>query len=71
MTQATYQVTLSLDGNHSVSVSGDDPEAVKTGLAWAKRVYDQLVARSSSQLCSSTENRPTAITESRPTHVSP
>lgn len=45
MAQITYQVTLSMDGNHSVSVTGDDPVAVKTELAWAKGIYDQLVAR--------------------------
>jgi len=37
-----YQITLSLDGNHSVSVTGDDPTAVKDGLAWARGIYLKL-----------------------------
>jgi hypothetical protein len=49
MANTTYQVTLSMDGNHRVSVASDDQAAVKTGLVWAKRVYDLLVARSISQ----------------------
>src|SRR4051812_45776975 len=46
MTQAQYQITLSLDGNHSVSVTGDDPTAVKEGLAWARGIYLKLKERS-------------------------
>jgi hypothetical protein len=42
MSQAKYQITLSLDGNHSVSVTGDDPTAVKEGLAWARGIYLKL-----------------------------
>ena len=45
MAQATYQITLRLDGNHSVSVSGDDPTAVKDGLAWARGIYLKLQER--------------------------
>ena len=57
MSPVKYQITLSLDGNHSVSVAGDDPTAVKEGLAWAKGVYDRLKERSEQQtLSSSTTN---------------
>ena len=42
MSQVKYQLTLSLDGNHSVSVTGDDQEAVKQGLAWARGIYLKL-----------------------------
>jgi len=45
MAHATYQITLRLDGNHSVSVSGDDPTAVKDGLAWARGIYLKLQER--------------------------
>ena len=45
MSQLRYQITLSLDGNHSVSVSADDPTAVKDGLAWARGIYLKLQAR--------------------------
>ncbi len=46
MSQAKYQITLSIDGNHAVSVSGDDPTAVKEGLAWARGIYLKLKERS-------------------------
>ena len=49
MTQAKYQITLSLNGNHSVSVSGDDPTTVKEGLAWARGIYLKLKERSDQQ----------------------
>jgi hypothetical protein len=45
MANATYQISLRLDGNHSVSVSGDDPTAVKEGLAWARGIYLKLQER--------------------------
>ncbi len=45
MNQAKYQITLSLDGNHSVSVMGDDPTTVKEGLAWARGIYLKLQER--------------------------
>jgi hypothetical protein len=45
MAQATYQISLRLDGNHSVSVSGDDPTSVKDGLAWARGIYLKLQER--------------------------
>ena len=48
MSQVRYQITLSLDGNHSVSVSGDDPASVKDGLAWARGIYLKLKERSES-----------------------
>lgn len=42
MAQTNYQVTLSRMGAHSVTVAGDDPEAVKTALHWAKGIYERL-----------------------------
>jgi hypothetical protein len=46
MNQTRYQITLSVNGDHSVSVSGDDPGSVKEGLAWAKGIYLKLRERS-------------------------
>ena len=46
MSQLKYRITLSIDGNHSVSVTGDDPAAVQEGLAWARGIYLKLTERS-------------------------
>ena len=46
MAQVTYHVTLAVDGNHTVSVLGDDPVAVNDGLAWARGIYLKLKERS-------------------------
>ena len=43
MANTTYQVTLSLDGAHTISVTSDEPAAMKTAVAWAKATYDALV----------------------------
>ncbi len=45
MSQVKYQITLSITGNHSVSVSGDDQQAVKEGLIWARGIYLKLQER--------------------------
>ena len=45
MAQVTYRITLSVDGNHAVSVSGDDPVAVNDGLAWARGMSLKLKER--------------------------
>ncbi len=42
MSETTYQVTLAVDGNHTVSVASDDPAAVTAGLVWAQDTYKQL-----------------------------
>ena len=42
MAQTTFRVTLSLDGKHSVAVSGEDPTAVQDALAWARGIYLKL-----------------------------
>ena len=42
MTTTKYQVTLSVDGKHAVSVQSDDPAAVTEALVWAKKTYGQL-----------------------------
>jgi hypothetical protein len=54
MDQAKYQITLSVDGKHSVSVFGDDPASVKEGLAWARGIYLKLKERSEQQALPST-----------------
>lgn len=41
-----YQITLTVDGNHAVSVSGDDEAELTLGLVWAKRMHQQLRALS-------------------------
>ncbi len=43
MANTTYQVTLSVDGAHTISVTSDEPAAMKTAVAWAKATYDALV----------------------------
>ena len=43
MPNTKYQVNLSVDGKHSVSVQSDDPAAVTEGLLWAKKTWGQLV----------------------------
>jgi len=45
MAHPTYQITLRVDGNHAVSVSGDDPTAVNDGLAWARGIALKLQER--------------------------
>lgn len=40
-----YQVTLATDGKHSVSVRGEDPEALTEALGWVKDTY-ALISRS-------------------------
>jgi len=41
----TYQVTLAVNGNHSVSVTAEDEAEVTAGLVWAKRVHERLSTR--------------------------
>ncbi len=43
MAQTKYQVSLAVDGKHSVSVQSDDPAAVTEGLVWAQQTYQQLI----------------------------
>jgi hypothetical protein len=44
MAQIKYQVTLSTDGAHSVSVASDDPNEMNEALAWARGIYLKLQA---------------------------
>ena len=44
MPRTTYHVTLSLDGDHRVSVTSDDQAELSEGLAWAKGVVLKLEA---------------------------
>src|SRR5215210_4173183 len=68
MAQVTYQITLSVDGNHAVSVSGDDPVAVNDGLAWARGMCLKLKERSAtgSSQARSSETTQTHHHERRP-----
>jgi hypothetical protein len=43
MAQTKYQVSLSVAGNHAVSVQSYDPAAVTEGLVWAQDTYKKLV----------------------------
>ncbi|MGH7485624.1 MAG: hypothetical protein ACREMY_08490, partial [bacterium] len=43
MANTKYQVNLSVDGKHSVSVQSDDPAAVTEALVWAKKTWGQLI----------------------------
>jgi hypothetical protein len=43
MAQTKFQVSLSVDGQHSVSVQSDDPAAVTEGLVWARDTYKKLI----------------------------
>ncbi len=45
MANTTHQVTLAVDGAHTVSVSSDDAAEMKAALAWAKATYTALVER--------------------------
>ncbi len=42
ISNATYQLTLSADGRHSVTVTSDNPVAVQEGLAWARGILLKL-----------------------------
>jgi hypothetical protein len=44
MAQTTYQVALSSDGKHQVTVTTDNQSEAKLALAWAKATLEQLVA---------------------------
>ena len=43
MPNTKYQVNLSVDGKHTVSIQSDDPAAVTEGLLWAKKTWGQLL----------------------------
>ena len=45
MAETKYQVILFVNGNHSVSVTSDDPAALTEGLVWAKKTYQTLASR--------------------------
>ncbi len=45
MANTIYEVKLSTDGAHSVSVSSDDQAAVKEALTWVRGVYMTLEGR--------------------------
>jgi hypothetical protein len=44
MSQIKYQITFAVSGNHTISVSGDDKEALKEAVSWAKQVHTKLLA---------------------------
>ena len=45
MANTTYQVTLSTDGAHTVTITSDEPAAMKTAVAWASATHTALVER--------------------------
>ena len=47
MANTTYQVSLSTDGHHTVTVTGDDAKELRAVLAWAKAMHAALVAQNS------------------------
>jgi hypothetical protein len=44
MARTTYHVTLSLNGDHRVSVTSDDPTELSESVAWAKGIVLKLEA---------------------------
>src|SRR5690349_9354955 len=49
MAQTTCTITLTVDGNHAVSVSGEDPTELGDALAWARGIYLKLDALAQTQ----------------------
>ena len=43
MSKVIYEVTLSPDGKHSISVKSDDPLSLKDALPLAKKIQDKLL----------------------------
>lgn len=56
MAQTTFQVTLAIDGAHTVSVSTDDAAEMKAALDWATATYIALVERYGGAAQQSTPN---------------
>jgi hypothetical protein len=48
MSKVIYEVTLSPDGKHSVSVKSDDPFSLKDALPLAKKIQEKLLEVNSS-----------------------
>ena len=44
MSQVKYQVTLSADGKHSVSILSDDPASLSEALPFARKIQRRLSA---------------------------
>lgn len=42
MGNTTYEVTLSVTGNHAVTVTSDDPAAITEALIWARQTHSKL-----------------------------
>jgi hypothetical protein len=43
MNKAVYQVTMSTDGKHTVTVTIEDPAGTRAALAWAQATHAQLL----------------------------
>jgi hypothetical protein len=63
MAQVTYEVRLSLDGNHSVVVRSADPSQMQVAVAWAKATHAALSARYGDAPASEDEQQGEAPTE--------
>jgi hypothetical protein len=68
MNQTTYQVTLSADGNHSVGISGDDPEVLTKAIERGKKLLAEL---SSGPATTHTDAETQTQVPTCPTHQSP
>jgi hypothetical protein len=64
MNRATYEVTLTVDGRHSVSVQSDEPAAVTEGLVWAQDTYKKLIRLAQSQQVKPSREAATTALES-------
>ncbi len=64
MANTSYQVSLSTDGRHTVTVTGDDPKELQAALAWAKAIHAALAERSSATHSAATETA--AVVETAP-----
>ena len=45
MANTTYQITLAVDGRHTVTVTTDDPANTKAALTCGRALYEALVQR--------------------------
>ncbi len=43
ISQTTYQVTLSMNGNHTVTVTTDNQAETQLAIAWARATFDRLL----------------------------
>ena len=49
MAQTTYQVTLSANGRHTITVTSDDEAAIEAAVSWAAHLYARLARPSTAR----------------------